>query len=238
MILLPAIDLYKGNVVRLRKGEFSDSTVFPDAPEEAALRFRQAGAECIHVIDLEGAEYGRPIHANILPGLKRHGMRIHFGGGLRTPGAIETALIAGADAVYVGSALADPALAATIFARFADRIIPAVDVRGDRTAVDGWKTTTHETPEQSVERLTALGWKTFLVTSVERDGCGLGPDIALYERILTLFPELSILAAGGTSTLSDIRALRETGLAGAVLGRALYDGKLDLARAFAEASAC
>ena len=238
MILLPAIDLYKGAVVRLRKGEFSDSTVFPEAPEDAVLRFRQAGAESIHVIDLEGAECGRPVHANVLPDLKRHGLRIHFGGGLRTAGSIETALNAGADAVYVGSALADPSLAERLFARFADRIIPAVDVRGGRTAVDGWKTTTRETPEQSVERLTTLGWKTFLVTSVERDGCGLGPDIALYERILPLFPELSILAAGGTSTLSDIRALRETGLAGAVLGRALYDGKLDLARAFAEASAC
>ncbi len=238
MILLPAIDLYKGAVVRLRKGEFSDSTVFPEAPEDAVLRFRQAGAESIHVIDLEGAECGRPVHANVLPDLKRHGLRIHFGGGLRTAGSIETALNAGADAVYVGSALADPSLAATLFARFAERIIPAVDVRGGRTAVDGWKTTTRETPEQSVERLTALGWKTLLVTSVERDGCGLGPDVALYERILTLFPGLSILAAGGTSTLSDIRALRETGLAGAVLGRALYDGKLDLARAFAEASEC
>lgn len=238
MILLPAIDLYKGNVVRLRKGEFSDSTVFPDAPEEAAIRFRQAGAECIHVIDLEGAECGRPAHANVLPLLKRCGVRIHFGGGLRTPESIEIALNAGADAVYVGSALADPSLAAALSARFADRIIPAVDVRGGRTAVDGWKTTTHETPEQSVERLTTLGWKTFLVTSVERDGCGLGPDIALYERILTLFPGLSILAAGGTASLTDIRALRETGLAGAVLGRALYDGKLDLARAFAEASVC
>ena len=238
MILLPAIDLYKGDLVRLRKGEFSDSTVFPEAPEDAVLRFRQAGAESIHVIDLEGAECGRPVHANVLPDLKRHGLRIHFGGGLRTAGSIETALNAGADAVYVGSALADPSLAATLFARFAERIIPAVDVRGGRTAVDGWKTTTRETPEQSVERLARLGWKTFLVTSVERDGCGLGPDVALYERILTLFPGLSILAAGGTSTLSDIRALRETGLAGAILGRALYDGKLDLARAFAEASEC
>ena len=238
MILLPAIDLYKGAVVRLRKGEFSDSTVFPEAPEDAVLRFRQAGAECVHVIDLEGAECGRPAHANVLPLLKRCGMHIHFGGGLRTLESTETALNAGADAVYVGSALADPSLAATIFARFADRIIPAVDVRGERTAVDGWKTTTHETPEQSVGRLTALGWKTFLVTSVERDGCGLGPDIALYERILTLFPGLSILAAGGTASVTDIRTLRETGLAGAVLGRALYDGKLDLARAFAEASAC
>ena len=238
MILLPAIDLYKGNVVRLRKGDFSDSTVFPDAPEDAAIRFRQAGAEYIHVIDLEGAECGRPVHANVLPVLKRHGVRIHFGGGLRAAGSIETALNAGADAVYVGSALADPSLAERLFARFADRIIPAVDVRGGRTAVDGWKTTTNETPEQSVGRLTALGWKTFLVTSVERDGCGLGPDIALYERILTLFPGLSILAAGGTASVTDIRALRETGLAGAVLGRALYDGTLDLARAFAEASEC
>ncbi len=238
MILLPAIDLYKGAVIRLRKGEFSDSTVFPDAPGDAALRFRQAGAECIHVIDLEGAECGRPVHANILPGLKHYGMRIHFGGGLRTAESIETALNAGADALYVGSALADPALAAVLFARFNERIIPAVDVRDSRTAIDGWKTTTRETPEQSIGRLADLGWKTFLVTSVERDGCGLGPDIALYERILTLFPGISILAAGGTSTVSDIRALRETGLAGAVLGRALYDGKLDLAEAFAEASAC
>ena len=238
MILLPAIDLYKGNVVRLRKGEFSDSTVFPDAPEEAALRFRQAGAECVHVIDLEGAECGRPVHANILPRLKRHGVRIHFGGGLRTPESIETALNAGADAVYVGSALADPLLAESLFAHFADRIIPAVDVRCGRTAVEGWKTTTHETPEQSVGRLAALDWKTFLVTSVERDGCGLGPDIALYERILALFPGLSLLAAGGISSMTDIRALKKTGLAGAVIGRALYDGKLDLASAFAEASAC
>lgn len=238
MILLPAIDLYKGAVVRLRKGEFSDSTVFSEAPEDAALRFRQAGAECIHVIDLEGAECGHPVHASVLPLLKRCGMRICFGGGLRTPESIETALNAGANAVYVGSALADPSLAESLFARFAERIIPAVDVRGDRTAVDGWKTTTHETPEQSVKRLETLGWKTFLVTSVERDGCGLGPDIALYERILALFPGLSLLAAGGIGSMTDIRALKKTGLAGAVIGRALYDGKLDLAEAFAEASEC
>ncbi len=238
MILLPAIDLYGGHVVRLRKGTFSDSTTFPDTPEETALRFRDAGATDLHVIDLEGAECGAPVHLAILARLKDLGFGIRFGGGLRTAEAISRALGAGADFVYAGSALSHNETASPLRERFSDRIVPAVDVRAGRTAVDGWKTTTRESPEESLERLRDLGWNAFLVTSVERDGCGLGPDLPLYSRILSRFPGNSVMAAGGVATIGDIRLLKEAGLSGAILGRALYDGALDLSRAFAEVREC
>jgi phosphoribosylformimino-5-aminoimidazole carboxamide ribotide isomerase len=238
MIILPAIDLYGGKVVRLKKGDFADKTDYGRDPLEMARDFADAGCRHLHVVDLEGAESGSPKHLGQLSKLRELGLDIEYGGGLRTIDAISDALEAGASSVMVGSLISrgekSYETAAELFARFGNAITPSIDVRGGRVEVSGWKERTGETPSSCLERLCVTGYRTFLVTSIERDGMLTGPDLALYGELERLAGnDADIIAAGGVTTLEDIKGLRDAGLYGAVVGKAIYETGFDLAEAVA-----
>jgi phosphoribosylformimino-5-aminoimidazole carboxamide ribotide isomerase len=236
MIVFPAIDLYGGKVVRLRKGDFSVKTDYGMDPMPAARRFADAGCRHMHVVDLEGAESGSPKHLKQLGELSGLGMEIEYGGGLRSEAAISSALSSGASRVMVGSLIFEGGknleMARTLFARFGQAITPSIDVSGGMVVVSGWTQKTEETPGPCIERLRSIGYGTFLVTATEKDGMLLGPDMRLYGELIR--PGCGgIIAAGGVTSLDDIKRLSDAGLYGAVVGKALYEKDFDLAEAIA-----
>lgn len=234
MILYPAIDLYGGHVVRLFKGNFSKRTEYGEDPRQVAEKLVQAGARWLHVVDLEAAEQGRPVHMKTLESLASLGVPIQFGGGLRSAETIRMSLEAGATRAMVGSLLTKtPETPSRLFARFGDAILPAVDVKDGKVAVSGWKETVDLEPASFLRNLCETGFQTFLVTAVSRDGTGEGPDLELY-RTLSRTTEANVIAAGGISSREDLNSLRDRGLAGAVVGKALYNGALDPGMIFGE----
>jgi len=239
MIVFPAMDLYGGEIVRLRQGKFSDRTVYPAKIAETAKSFLEAGSEWIHLIDLQGAEEGAPRHLSVVGRLKETGLLVQYGGGLRSEEDIAAAFEAGADRLYLGSILVkDRFLAGRVYDAYGSKVIPAVDIRNGDVVISGWKEAGGIAPEALIERLRAIGYRLFLVTAVHRDGMETGPDREMYRRLLVRFPDIGIIAAGGLSSLEDIRNLKEDGLAGAVLGRSLYEGSILLKDALREAASC
>ncbi len=232
MKILPAIDLYEGHVVRLRQGDFEQCTAYGDDPCAVAASFRDAGAREIHVVDLEGARRGTPVHLSLLAPLRALGVEVRYGGGLRTAEDGDRALAAGATRIMVGSLLfRDPLQTAALRQRFGKALVASVDVKNGRVAVGGWTATVDRPPAEALEELAAAGCDEFLVTAVSRDGTGEGPDFDLYRGLRSRCPHVALVAAGGIAHLDDLKGLHALGLAGAVVGRALYEGTVDLAEA-------
>jgi phosphoribosylformimino-5-aminoimidazole carboxamide ribotide isomerase len=242
MILLPAIDLYGGKAVRLKRGDFSLKTEYDADPCEAARAFADAGCGHLHIVDLEGAESGEPRHLEVLAEMSGIGMQLQYGGGLRSKDAVKRALGAGASKVMVGSLLfrGDEA-AEELFSEFGAAIVPSVDVRDGAVVVSGWTERTALPPGPCVERFSRIGFKRFLITSVEKDGMLEGPDVGLYGEILSgvgpAAGDIEIIAAGGVAATGDIKRLKDAGVFGAVVGKALYEPRggvrFDLAEALA-----
>jgi phosphoribosylformimino-5-aminoimidazole carboxamide ribotide isomerase len=234
--LLPAIDLRAGRVVRLRQGDFAAETVYDSDPVSTAGRFIEAGARWIHVVDLDGARSGTPqqraIVARIVDAVgERAGCQV--AGGLRTLDAVAAALDAGAGRVVVGTAaLVDPDFAGSLIAHHGPgRIVVALDVRDGLALGEGWRPGAVGLPvEDALLRLAEVGVERFAVTGVDRDGLLDGPDLDLLRRLVGL-DRGAIVASGGVSSLDDLLAVRALGCAGAIVGRALYEGRLDLAAA-------
>lgn len=234
MILYPAIDLYGGRVVRLFKGDFSKKTEYGEDPGQVAQRLVDAGARWLHVVDLEGAEQGCPIHLETLKQISSLGVPIQFGGGLRSEEAIARSVDAGATRAMVGSLLTKtPEAPSRLFELFGEALLPAVDVKDGKVAVSGWKETVDLDPAPFLKTLCETGFRHFLVTAVSRDGTGTGPDLDLYGA-LTRIAGAHLIAAGGISSRKDLENLRERGLAGAVVGKALYNGSLNPETIFRE----
>lgn len=230
-VVAPAIDVLGGRCVRLARGDPGRITIEGGAPADAAARFAAGGAPLLHLVDLDGALTGSPT-----PGLVEQvvgaarGTPVQVGGGYRTPDAVEAALRAGAARVLVGTAALDASFLAESSGRFGDRIVVALDVREGRVAVAGWRETANVGALDLARTCTDAGVRRLLVTSTARDGSLAGPDLALLEAVLAA-SGLPILAAGGVSSPEDIRHLRDLGCEGAVLGSALWSGRLSLADA-------
>lgn len=230
MILLPAIDLYEGKVVRLTKGDFDSSVDYGLDPCETAKRFRDMGCKNLHIVDLEGAKMGEPKHLTELSAISELGFSIEYGGGLRSKKAIRDALDAGAKRVMTGSILFKrPDMPEELFAEFGHGIMPSIDVRDGRVVHSGWLEQTEITPSECLESLFSVGCRTFLVTGVERDGMLAGPDFELYKPLVSI--AAGIVAAGGVTTTEDIIKLKKIGVYGAVVGKALYEKNFDLKEA-------
>jgi phosphoribosylformimino-5-aminoimidazole carboxamide ribotide isomerase len=239
--LLPAIDLVGGRVVRLEQGDFERQTSFSTDPVAVARAFADGGVTWLHVVDLDGARSSRPAHGHVVRAIVEavgQGAQIEIAGGLRTAEAIDAALADGAARVVIGTAaLADPAMAATAVATYGqDRIAVAIDVRGGLAIGEGWRSGAIGTPpDEAIRRLAGVGVATFEVTSIVRDGLVGGPDLALLSELVEIGLG-RVIASGGVASVEDIDAVRRLGCAGAIVGRALYDGSLDLALALAAAS--
>jgi phosphoribosylformimino-5-aminoimidazole carboxamide ribotide isomerase len=234
--ILPAIDLRGGRVVRLRQGDFDRETTYGSDPVSIAEAFVVAGARWIHVVDLDGARAGEPVQVDAIRGVidgVGQRARVEVGGGVRTRDGAASVLAAGASRVVLGTvALADPAMVGSLLASHgADRIGVALDVRNGRAVGHGWAIDAAERDASDAMAILAdEGVTTFEVTAIDRDGLLEGPDLHLYERLVGL--DLGdVIASGGITTFADLHALRAAGCAGAILGRALYEGRLDLAAA-------
>lgn len=232
MEIFPAIDLYEGQAVRLLKGDYTQKTVYSADPASVAEGFRAAGAKYIHLVDLEGArDGGTPNFGTISEIVRRTELLAEVGGGIRSEATVEKYLAAGVCRVILGTAaVSDPALLASLLKKYGERVAVGVDVRDGRVAVKGWRELSTETLDGFCARLQAMGVKTVICTDISRDGAMQGTNRALYADLTAKYA-MDIVASGGVSTLDDVRALRDMGLYGAILGRAIYTGDIDLAEA-------
>jgi phosphoribosylformimino-5-aminoimidazole carboxamide ribotide isomerase len=241
MIIYPAIDLRGGRVVRLNEGRFDDETEYGDNPLAVARGFAAAGALWLHLVDLDGAkDPARRQTALVEMIAHESGLLVQTGGGLRDAAQVEALLKAGAQRVIVGSlAVKNPALVRDWLQQFgAGRIVLAPDVRLDadgcaRVAAAGWQESTGVTLDDFLAGYVSAGLVHMLCTDISRDGRLNGPNAELYRRLARTFPAVQIQASGGVSSLEDLRELRATGAAGAIVGRALYEKKFTLAEALA-----
>jgi phosphoribosylformimino-5-aminoimidazole carboxamide ribotide isomerase len=241
VIVIPAVDLRGGRCVRLREGRADAQTVFSDDPVAMAQRWVAAGAERLHVVDLDGAFAGAPrqtaLIAKIVDAVRP--VPVEAGGGLRDLATVETLLEAGARWAVVGTRAVEPAFLGELCRRFCDRVIVAVDARDGRVAVRGWVDSVEMTPPMLARAVRqAGGAAALLYTDVSRDGTGQGPDV---EGTAQLAREagLPILASGGVGSVEHVAALAavaDAGIAGVVVGRALYTGAFTLADAVRAAS--
>lgn len=233
MILLPAIDIRGGKAVRLQRGDFSKETVYQDDPLDAAASFVAAGANFLHVVDLDGAREGHPVNLEHLRRItKELGVAVQYGGGLRTLPAVRDALGAGAERVVVGTAAySDTDFVDTLLQAWEHRLVIAVDVRDGHVSVAGWTKATQMLPEDVIVRLQRRGVKQFMYTNVDRDGTLEGPDLDEVKRISAVVRG-RFLYSGGISKAEDLRALKElrlVNLAGVVSGKALYERRFTVA---------
>lgn len=232
MEIFPAIDLYGGQAVRLLKGDYAQKTVYSDDPAAVADGFKKAGARYIHLVDLEGArDGGTPNFDTISEIVRRSGLLAEVGGGIRSEETVGKYLSAGVFRVILGTAaVSDRALLASLLKKYGERVAVGVDVREGRVAVKGWRELSDETLDGFCAQLQDMGVKTVICTDISKDGAMQGTNRALYAELTAKY-NMDIVASGGVSTLEDVKALRDMGLYGAILGRAIYTGGIDLAEA-------
>jgi phosphoribosylformimino-5-aminoimidazole carboxamide ribotide isomerase len=239
MIIYPAIDLRGGRVVRLTEGKFDQEKTYGTDPLAVARDFKAAGATWLHVVDLDGTKDPAQRQTPLVQQLAREsGLLVQTGGGIRDEAQVEALLASGAQRVIVGSlAVREPARVKGWLARFGARhIILSPDVRIDptgtpRIAAAGWQETTGVALDDFLNDYLAVGLQHILCTDISRDGKLTGPNTALYAQLVQKFPSLQIQASGGVSSLDDLRVLKATGAAGAIVGRALYEKKFTLKEA-------
>ncbi len=238
MILYPAIDVKDGRCVRLRQGDLERATIYAEDPASPALAFANAGATHLHVVDLDGAVAGRAVNAAaVMRILADTTLALQLGGGIRDLASIERWLEAGVARVVLGTLAARrPDLLAEVCGRFPGRIAVAIDLHEGRVRTAGWTEGEAVAPEALARRAEEAGAAALIVTEIARDGMLAGADIesaATLARMVTL----PVILSGGVTSLDDIRAAKAAGLAGAILGRALYEGRIDLKEALALAGA-
>ncbi len=234
-MVIPAIDLSEGQVVRLERGDMSRRTVYSDDPAEVAQRWQGEGAERLHVVDLDGAIQGRPVNlASIKRIVQAVEIPVDLGGGLRNLDDIQQALDLGVRWALLGtSAVGRPQMLRAALDRFGDAISVSIDARDGRVAIEGWVQTSEMPALEFALSIQEMGVREVVHTDIARDGMLTGPNLAAL-RELAESTDLSIIAAGGVKSLDDIRALKELepfGVVGAITGRALYTGDLNLAEA-------
>lgn len=229
MNIFPAIDLYEGKAVRLYKGDYDKMTVYCDEPEKVARYFKECGAEYIHIVDLEGAKNGEtPNFGTIEKIIKSTGLKAEVGGGIRSEAVIEKYLGIGVYRVILGTAAAtNHEFLKNAFAKYGEKIAVGCDLKDGYVATKGWTETTNETGEQFFERAEKLGIKTVICTDISRDGAMKGTNCELYAKLSKNFG-IDIVASGGVTDMNDVLALSGMNIYGAILGKALYTGNIDL----------
>jgi len=240
VIILPAIDIKDGQCVRLYQGDYAKATVYDSDPAQVAARWHKAGAKWLHIVDLDGAVQGYPVNLELLKRVRAttH-IPIEIGGGLRSMEHIEQVFDAGADRVILGTiAITNRVLLQEALARYEDRIAIGLDARDGKIAITGWLETSGVTATDLATELSALGVRRFIYTDIARDGAMSGPNIEaiahMQEAITQSTHTYSLIASGGVSSLADLHVLAAMGVEGAVVGKALYTGDIDLHTAIHE----
>jgi len=223
MQVIPAVDVLGGNAVRLAQGDYDQVTRYADDPIEMVHQWADAGADLVHVVDLEGARSG-DLNRKLVERLGAVNVPIQFGGGIRTVESAEAALDAGLSRLVVGSVLLGDGAAEFVSLLDADAIVAGVDVRSGRARGSGWEDKGVDADE-ALQRVLDLGISTILATGIETDGMMVGPDLALLERFRAKAPTCRLIASGGVGSLDDFDALVTLGADAVVVGRALYEGR-------------
>jgi phosphoribosylformimino-5-aminoimidazole carboxamide ribotide isomerase len=237
--IIPAIDLRDGNVVRLRQGDYSQQTSYRVDPLRLAQDYAAAGAAWLHVVDLDGARAGNLANFRLIEALAGTAVQLQAGGGVRSEDDLQRLFDAGVARVVLGSvAVREPERVEVWLTRYgAERICIALDTRDEngvwRLPSEGWTQTEAPTLEMLAPRYSAAGAVHVLCTDIHRDGMLAGPNLGLYAHLRQLAPNLRVQASGGVRDVADVRAVRELGLAGVVLGRSLLEGQISLAEALA-----
>ncbi|MDI6704292.1 MAG: 1-(5-phosphoribosyl)-5-[(5-phosphoribosylamino)methylideneamino]imidazole-4-carboxamide isomerase [bacterium] len=236
MLIIPAIDLMEGKVVRLSQGRFSEKVVYSDEPVRVAKKWKEKGVELLHVIDLDGARTGSPQNLDIVRGIiSQVKIPIQLGGGIRDIEMIEDVLSTGVARVILGTkAITDPSFVKEACSRFKEKILVGVDSKEGKIAIHGWTKTIDQDIFSVVSKLKELGVARIIFTDISRDGVLRGPDIETITKILQRLVNIEVIYSGGISSLEDIKRLNpleKHGLKGVIIGKALYTGSIDLEEA-------
>ncbi|MEO7019009.1 MAG: 1-(5-phosphoribosyl)-5-[(5-phosphoribosylamino)methylideneamino]imidazole-4-carboxamide isomerase [Ktedonobacteraceae bacterium] len=235
MILLPAIDLKDGQCVRLYQGDYAQVTTYANDPVEVARRWQEAGASWLHVVDLDGAAAGRPVNSELIARMcQETTLKIEVGGGLRTLEQIERVLALGVERVILGTVvLTNRALLDLALQRWGQRIVVGLDARDGLVAIRGWRETSNVTATALARELSAAGVHRLIYTDIATDGAMQGPNLAALQEMLDTLhgSETSLIASGGISSLADVQTLARLAVEGAIIGKALYTGAIDLTEA-------
>lgn len=236
LIPIPAIDLLGGRCVRLSQGDYNQETVYGDDPVAMALKWQAAGAARLHVVDLDGAKEGSPRNHDVIAGIAMAlDIPVQVGGGIRDAETVEKLLLFGVQRCILGTRAAqDRAWAEEMFRAFGDRLILGIDAKDGKVAIKGWLETTELTAVELANTLKPAGACRIIYTDISRDGMLTGPNVAATAR-LAAETGMAVIASGGMSNLDDLRRLSQhPGIEGAIIGRALYTGAIDLAEAVRE----
>lgn len=235
MIIIPAIDLKNGRCVRLLQGQMSKETIYSDRPEEIAVKWHNAGAERLHLVDLDGAVEGRPVNREIIKKITEAvPIPIQLGGGIRDFQTIESYLNLGIEQVILGTvAYKDPEFLEKACGQFPGKIILGIDARDGHIAIEGWTEDTEITPSEMVKKYEGFGISAIIYTDIHRDGMSTGPNIEATKDLARAI-NIPVIASGGISGIEDVinvSSLGEFGVTGMITGKALYEGNLNLADA-------
>ncbi len=236
MHIFPAIDLCGGQVVRLYKGDYNQKTVYSDDPAAYARAFREAGANYLHLVDLDGAKEGRAINLSLIEKVIREsGLLVEVGGGIRDPETVKQYIDIGVFRVILGTAaLKNRPFLCDMVAKYGDKIAVGVDIRDSMVATHGWLETSTVSCMDFCHDLEKVGVSAIICTDISKDGAMSGTNLGLYHTMVQAL-NMDITASGGVSSLADVRALAKDNLYGAILGKALYTGDVDLKDALAAA---
>ena len=231
MILLPAIDLYDRKAVRLYQGDYKQMTVYNENPASVAEDFRAAGANWIHMVDLEGAKTGQTPNYPVVAEVAASGMQVEIGGGIRSEDTVKKYLDAGVARVILGTAaVTNWDFLCGMVSCYGEKIAVGVDLRDGFVAIRGWTEISNTRCEDFFEKLQSIGVQTVICTDISRDGAMRGTNRALYEQLSKAY-SIDIVASGGVSSLEDVVELRRLNLYGAIIGKAYYTGAIDLREA-------
>ncbi len=233
--IIPAIDLRDGKCVRLYQGDYTQVTTYDTDPAQVARRWQSAGASWLHVVDLDGAATGHPVNVEAIGKIRvATSLHIELGGGMRSLTHIQTMLAMGIDRVILGTvALTDRALLTEALARWGERIAVGLDARNGRVAIAGWRETSHVQAASLASELHASGVQRFIYTDIARDGALKGPNLDALRELQQVI-SCPLIASGGVASIADLRSLAVLGIEGAIVGKALYTGDIDLATAIQE----
>ncbi len=236
MIILPAIDLYDKKAVRLYKGDYSRMTVYSEQPERVALDFKAAGAEWIHLVDLEGAKDGTTPNLSVVERIVTvSGLCAEIGGGIRSLFTLDKYFSVGVSRAILGTAaVTDESFLLSALEKYGEKIAVGADIRDGKIAIKGWLESSEYTTGEFFEKMEGLGVKTVICTDISKDGAMKGTNLPLYKKLSSEY-SVNIIASGGVSSISDIKALRAMDIYGAIIGKAYYTGAIDLKEAVREA---
>jgi phosphoribosylformimino-5-aminoimidazole carboxamide ribotide isomerase len=235
VIILPAIDIKDGQCVRLYQGDYAQMTTYDADPVQVALRWQAAGASWLHLVDLDGAAQGHPVNADLIGRIKKATtLHIEVGGGMRSLEHIQQILDLGIDRIVLGTvAITNRALLQEALARHGASVVVGLDARNGQVAISGWRETSQVKAVDLARELSALGVQRFVYTDIARDGALSGPNFAALAEMRQAV-NAALIASGGVSSLADLSSLAQSGVEGAIVGKAIYTGDVDLAAAIRE----